>query len=127
MWEQAPRAENRVALGPERDRLGMPRVELHWRKDALDRRTATGSARGLAALLAENDLGRMRLIHWIEAKDSPIRVDPHQPAHHHLGGTRMSETPAAGVVDTDLRVHGLGNLYVAGASVFPTGAMPIPS
>ena len=39
----------------------------------------------------------------------------------------MSETPADGVVDTDCRVHGIDNLYVAGSSVFPTGGWAYPT
>ena len=39
---------------------------------------------------------------------------------HHLGATRMHTDPSMGVVDTDCRVHGVRNLYVAGSSVFPT-------
>jgi len=39
---------------------------------------------------------------------------------HHMGTTRMHESPRHGVVDPDGRVHGVGNLYVAGSSVFPT-------
>ena len=37
---------------------------------------------------------------------------------HHIGTTRMSESPADGVVDRECRVHGVGNLSVAGSSVF---------
>ena len=40
--------------------------------------------------------------------------------NHHLGTTRMSDDPKQGVVDADGQVHGVGNLYVAGSSVFPT-------
>ena len=36
------------------------------------------------------------------------------------GTTRMHDSPRHGVVDRDCRVHGIGNLYVAGSSVFPT-------
>ena len=39
---------------------------------------------------------------------------------HHIGTTRMHPDPASGVVDADCRVHGVGNLFVAGSSVFPT-------
>jgi choline dehydrogenase-like flavoprotein len=39
---------------------------------------------------------------------------------HHMGTTRMSDSPATGVVDADCRVFGVDNLYVAGSSVFPT-------
>jgi choline dehydrogenase-like flavoprotein len=37
-----------------------------------------------------------------------------------MGGARMSDTPATGVVDSDCRVHGAANLFVAGSAVFPT-------
>jgi choline dehydrogenase-like flavoprotein len=38
----------------------------------------------------------------------------------------MSDDPKQGVVDSDCRVHGMSNLFVAGSSVFPTpgGATP---
>ena len=39
---------------------------------------------------------------------------------HPSGTTRMSTTPASGVVDPDGLVHGVANLYVTGSSVFPT-------
>ena len=38
---------------------------------------------------------------------------------HPLGGCRISDDPAAGVVDGEGRVHGHPGLYVADASVFP--------
>ncbi len=38
---------------------------------------------------------------------------------HHMGGTRMSIKPDVGVVDTNLKVHGVKNLYIAGPGVFP--------
>jgi choline dehydrogenase-like flavoprotein len=40
--------------------------------------------------------------------------------HHHLGTTRMHDDPKHGVVDADGKVHGIGNLFVAGSSVFPS-------
>ena len=36
-----------------------------------------------------------------------------------MGTTRMHTDPKRGVVDTDCKVHGIDNLYVAGSSVFP--------
>ena len=41
--------------------------------------------------------------------------------YHHLGTTRMSDSPREGVVDRNCRVHGTSNLFVAGSSVFPSG------
>jgi choline dehydrogenase-like flavoprotein len=44
-----------------------------------------------------------------------------------MGATRMSADPTQGVVDPDLRVHEIANLYVAGSSVFPTSGIANPT
>jgi choline dehydrogenase-like flavoprotein len=47
--------------------------------------------------------------------------------HHHMGTTRMHSDPRQGVVDADCRVHGIGNLFIAGSSVFTTYACDDPT
>jgi len=44
-----------------------------------------------------------------------------------MGGTRMVANPGQGVVDFQLRLHGLDNLFVASCSVFPTGGSSNPT
>lgn len=39
----------------------------------------------------------------------------------------MHERPELGVVDPQCRVHGIGNLYVGGTSVFPTSGAANPT
>lgn len=39
----------------------------------------------------------------------------------------MHVEPRQGVVDEHCRVHGVGNLYIAGASVFPTAGYANPT
>ena len=46
---------------------------------------------------------------------------------HHIGTTRMSAEPEDGVVDANLKVHSLANLYVAGASVFASAGISNPT
>ena len=46
---------------------------------------------------------------------------------HHLGTTRMGQSPSAGVVDSDCKVYGIRNLYIAGGSVFPTSGYAPPT
>lgn len=44
-----------------------------------------------------------------------------------MGTTRMHDDPKQGVVDANCKVHGIGNLYVAGSSCFTTGGTANPT
>jgi len=46
---------------------------------------------------------------------------------HQLGTTRMSKEIQDGVVDSNCRVHGVENLYIASSSVFPTSGQANPT
>ena len=46
---------------------------------------------------------------------------------HHMGTTRMHDDPTQGVVDANCKVHGLANLSVAGAAVYPTAGCANPT
>src|SRR4029453_17535736 len=77
-------------------------------------------------------LGDVQIAEWLQEGGSTWLTDPLISAHplggyHHLGTTRMAEDPKAGVTDPWGRVHELGNLYVAGSSLFPTGGWANPT
>jgi choline dehydrogenase-like flavoprotein len=46
---------------------------------------------------------------------------------HHMGSTRMTDDSKKGVVDSNCKVHTLGNLYVAGSSCFATAGAVNPT
>src|SRR5690606_22592426 len=48
-------------------------------------------------------------------------------SNHPLGGTRMGESSADGVVDRNCKVFGTGNLWVLGGSTFSTGGHANPT
>jgi choline dehydrogenase-like flavoprotein len=48
-------------------------------------------------------------------------------AYHYLGTTRMGVEPEKSVVNPDLRVHTVDNLYIVGGSVFPTSGCANPT
>ncbi len=48
-------------------------------------------------------------------------------AHHQMGTCRMGADPETSVVDPDLRVHGMKNLYVLGSSAFVTSGAAHPT
>ncbi|HEV2181308.1 MAG TPA: GMC oxidoreductase, partial [Gemmatimonadaceae bacterium] len=113
--EQLPHPENRVTLGQRRDAFGAPLPALEWRWRPDDQR---GLDRLRALVAAE--LGAVGTV----TVDATRHPDPN--AHHHAGTTRMHDDPALGVVDRNARVHGMENLYVAGASTFPTAGFANP-
>ena len=49
------------------------------------------------------------------------------PVNHHIGTTRMSDSPKTGVVDKNCKIFGISNLYVAGSSVFTTSSVVNPT
>jgi choline dehydrogenase-like flavoprotein len=126
-WEQAPRPDNFVALSKtERDAAGMPRIELHWTKDALERRTMLEGMRLFGETLAAQDIGRVKLSDWVLC-GGPWPDGMELAGNHHMGGTRMGTDPAVSVVDGNSKVHGMANLYVGGSSVFATGGQCPPT
>ncbi len=46
---------------------------------------------------------------------------------HHIGTARMGTDPACSVVDADCQVHGVRNLSIASAAVFPTSSQANPT
>ena len=124
MLEQLPDRDNRISLSSERDRLGLPRPEIHWRLAAADRESLWRSCELLGRGLGASGAGRLRILGDQEGRTWNDLVNF---GHHHMGTTRMHDDPKHGVVDRNLRVHGLHNLYVVGSSVFPTSGHVPPT
>ena len=59
--------------------------------------------------------------------DNPGWMDLISDVNHHMGGTRISKTFDEGVVDSDLKVWDVDNLYVCSTAVFPTGSHSNPT
>lgn len=115
MAEQTPNPDSRVMLTDERDALGQRRLKLDWRLNATDIRTLTRAQEIVDRQLRQAGLGYL----IIESQADKIPDDIHG-GWHHMGTTRMHEDPKQGVVDANCCVHGTSNLFVAGASTFPT-------
>lgn len=123
-FEQAPNRDSRVMLDDTRDAFGQPRVRVDWRLTPLDHATHREAARVFGTQVAQACGGRFLPDAWIADPEGSPSL--HGSAHH-MGTTRMSDDAAGGVVDTQCRVHGIDNLYVAGSSVFPTSAWAFPT
>ncbi len=124
--EQAPNPDSRVTLGTEKDALGVPRARLDWRLTELDKRSIRTYYKVLGQEMGRSGVGRVQLHDWLLSDD---RTWPSflSGGWHHMGTTRMHADPRQGVVDANCRVHGIGNLYVAGAAVYPTAGSANPT
>ena len=116
--EQYPDPENRVMLDVELDRLGTRKLKLQWRWSEADHHGVVRARAAVGQSLAEAALGTFQL------RDlGPQNTD----SHHHIGTTRMHRDPRQGVVNADCQAHGVGNLFIAGSSLFPTGGFANPT
>ncbi|WP_457094633.1 GMC family oxidoreductase, partial [Microvirga sp. P5_D2] len=121
--EQAPNRDSRVVISDQRDALQSPVADLDWRLNEHDYRSFKAAHDKLATELSALGLGRVQL-EEITPELVRSRVQGH---YHQIGTTRMSDEPKDGVVDRDCRVHGVGNLYIGGSSVFPTAGYSGPT
>lgn len=120
--EQAPHPENRVTLDDRLDPLGCRKVHLHWLWRERDFTSVRRGQELLADQLRRAGVGEFRI-----ASEQGRPVLEASGLHHQMGTTRMHADPKFGVVDAHGRVHGVGNLYMAGYSVFPTGGYINPT
>jgi choline dehydrogenase-like flavoprotein len=125
--EQAPNPASRVTLSPERDALGMPRARLDWRLTELDRRSFHGFYEALGRELGRAGVGRLQMNDWVLEPPTGPWPASLGGGWHHMGTTRMHPDPKQGVVDVNCRLHGVANLYVAGAAVYPTAGCANPT
>lgn len=130
--EQAPNPASRVLLSDQRDSLGSRRANLDWQLSALDKHSVRELASALAREFHRLGLGKVTTTDWLQDKSNAWPVDPTVGNHpiggyHHMGTTRMSASPAHGVVDANCTVHGMSNLHIAGSSVFTTGGWANPT
>jgi glucose dehydrogenase len=114
--EIEPRPENRVTLSTQkRDFFGDPAPALHFSYSDRDRRTiARGQEIAEAQVKAFGD-------RWTLLRNEP------RFRFHPAGVCRMAAQESDGVVDINNRVFGMDNLYVSGASVFPTSGTANPT
>lgn len=115
-FELSPDPERRLVLSNARDSLGMQRLRLQMRISDSDFDHYRLTMAELGRQLLSAGTGMIRLdrksrSEWLQVIDW---------GNHHMGTTRMSIDPRQGVVDANLAVHDVPNLFVAGSSTFPT-------
>jgi choline dehydrogenase-like flavoprotein len=119
--EQVPHKGSRVKLGTQFDPLGQRKLEVDWCFTDRDKRSMAKTLELLTHRFAELEIGTFNF------GDEPPSLENMTDAAHQMGTTRMASCPEEGVVDTNCRVFGTENLYVASSAVFPTGPSYSPT
>jgi choline dehydrogenase-like flavoprotein len=125
--EQAPNPNSRVTLDTEKDALGVPRAMLHWELTPLEKHSLRGIYKIIGEQMGISAAGRVRLMDYLQDESDNTWPSFTGGGWHHMGTTRMSDDPKKGVVDANCKVHGIANLYMAGASCYATAAAPNPT
>lgn len=114
--EVTPDPDCRITLSNERDPLGTPRVKLHMTLSDSDLSHFRATLKEAGRQLLASRAGMIRLNmqergQWLSGLDW---------GNHHMGTARAHVDPKKGVVDANLKVHGISNLFLAGSAVYPT-------
>jgi choline dehydrogenase-like flavoprotein len=123
--EQQPIPQSRIRLSSQRDALGMPKAVVDWRWGEPERHAFACYRQLFDRQWQTWNLGPIHWHHNFEP-GTGWQADVCD-IYHLMGGTRMAATPQQGVVDPQLRVHGITNLFVASCSVYPTGGSSNPT
>ena len=121
--EDDPTENNKIVLDVEKDKFGIPLVKLFYKKSNYSLRTAKLFLEEFGNLCRKDDLGRIAI------KESIYNLEgfEHLGAVHHIGGTRMGLDKFDSVINKDLKVHDVNNLYISGSSNFVTAGYTNPT
>ena len=114
--EESPNENNRIVLDNEKDKFGIPQVKLFYKKSKDSLKTAKIFLEEFGNFCRKEDIGRIAI------KDDiyMLKEFKNLGVHHHMGGTRMGKDKLISVVDENLKIHDIDNLYVSGSSTFVT-------
>ena len=120
--EQIQNSENRITLGSERDRYGRRVAEIQWHIRDEDVSNIQATAKRILKKWPGAQKHLPDLVPRIKDCDS---TKPHD-AYHPVGTCRMGSDPEA-VVDLNLKVRGIRNMWVVSTGVLPSAGTANPT
>ncbi|HTD98327.1 MAG TPA: GMC family oxidoreductase [Mucilaginibacter sp.] len=125
--EQAPNPSSRITLDTDTDALGMRRAMLHWELTPLEKRSIRAIYEIIGQQVGIASKGRVRLLEYLQDENDNSWPEFTGGGWHHMGTTRMGTDPKQSVVNSNCKVHGISNLFMAGSSCYVTAAAPNPT
>jgi len=117
LQEQNPIKENCIKLSNVLDPYGIPLAKLFWKKFPSEIKSIRVIMEEIGSFFIEEDIGRLTLENHLY--DGNIDYEA-ASGNHQMGGTRIGTDQIDSVVDKNLKIHGINNLFVTGSSVFRT-------
>ena len=116
-FEQPARWENRVYSAATEDSAGRGEFHVDWSLAGEPESVAARLAPWVRDFWSANGLDEVAELEFL-----PEEAGIHNlyDIFHPAGTTRMAAAPNAGVVDPNLKIHGIDNTYVLSTSVFPS-------
>lgn len=124
--EQRAQAASRIRLDEHIDAVGMRKAIVDWQVSSAESRTVAVFAGELERIFVA---AGVRGIAWPRDLESGLNgaFGKCHDTYHSMGGTRFGISPRTSVVNPDLQIHGVGNLFVASCSLFPSGGSSNPT
>ena len=127
--EQLPDPQNRITLSTKTDRLGVRKPLFDWRPRPADERTFQSTVKHLKHYWQRSGFDKLCPLIWNPAMTDPDDsiIERAEACAHPSGSARMGTDRATSVVGPNLRCHGVPNLAIASAAVFPTAGSANPT
>jgi choline dehydrogenase-like flavoprotein len=115
-----------VRLTERLDAFGQPRLAIDLRFGDFDAASIVRSHELMDARLRATGVAHLE---FKSQDDERVRAVLAQASDgfHQIGTARMSASEHDGVVDTNARVHGTSNLFLAGSAIFPSSGQANPT
>ncbi len=116
--------DNRVELDKnKKDPIGVEQVKLYWKKSGIIQDTYKKNIEEIGKFFIDQNIGRVAAEEFVYS-NTPF---PHEGGGHHMGGTRIGFDSSSSVVDKNLMVHDVENLFIAGSSTFASAGYANPT
>lgn len=122
--ENEPSEKNMIELSENKyDENNIPQAKISYPERIKAITSTKFFLEKLAIFFKKNDIGRIAMNEKIYNQKNFDQLG----SFHHMGGTRMGKEWNTSVVDENLKVHNLKNLYINGSSNFVTGCFSNPT
>ena len=118
--EQLPTALSKIELVPGfYNKAGLCNVRVNWQLDGRELQSIRAFVRAAEVFFTRTGIGTLRPSELLKESDEALSKHL-ADTYHQCGGLRMGTDPEVSVTDADCKVWGSDNVYVGGASVFPS-------